>query len=396
MPYIVTKLEPRKGEISILDFLDDKVTLDMLKPPTKFQKTATRTDFYKEIRPEKLAAINIPAYIKTLETWYEQYKEFDLDDMNSLYTTFYVPKQKSTPEHPKWRKITAPQDDFSVALSALKDIFERFMHGCYYHTSAFAYVKGRCCRDAGEKHVMNNWFLKLDFSDFFGSTTLDFVMRMFANVFPFSEIVKSLDGVTILQKCLKMCFLDGGLPQGTPTSPIITNIMMIPFDHTLTKGLRDKRVEKDGNQYGYTYTRYADDLAISCKVDFNVKEMIKNVEAVLDRYQAPFKLGHDKTQYGSNAGSNWLLGFMLTQDHKITVGYKRKKRLKAMLNNYLMDRAHGKPWDLAEVQHLHGEMEYCTHNDESAVYIIKKYSEKYGVDIIKTIRADLKSHKSIQ
>lgn len=394
MPYIVTKLEPKRGEISILDFLDDKVTLDMLKPPTKFQQTATRTDYYETIKPEKLAMLNIPSMIKVLETWYEEHKQFDLDDMNSLYTTFYVPKKKSTPENPKWRKITAPQGDFSLALTMLKDIFELFMHGCYYHTNAFAYIKGRCCRDAGEKHVKNNWFLKLDFSDFFGSTTLEFVMRMFANVFPFSEIVKVPDGAAILKRCLRMCFLDGGLPQGTPISPIITNIMMIPFDHTLSKGLRGKKVEKDGHSYGFTYTRYADDLAISCKVGFNIKEMVSNVEAVLDRYDAPFRLGHDKTQYGSNAGSNWLLGFMLTQDHKISVGYKRKKRLKAMLNNYLMDRTNGTPWELGEIQHLHGEMEYCAHNDESARYIIKNYSEKYGVDIIKTIRADLKKHKA--
>ena len=88
MPYIVTKLEPKRGEISILDFLDDKVTLDMLKPPTKFQQTATRTDYYETIKPEKLAMLNIPSMIKVLETWYEEHKQFDLDDMNSLYTTF--------------------------------------------------------------------------------------------------------------------------------------------------------------------------------------------------------------------------------------------------------------------------------------------------------------------
>lgn len=392
MPYIVTKLRPRRKEVSVLDFLEDKVTLDMLKPPSKFQETLTRTCYYDTISEDTRRKINIPAYIEALKLWYENNKRFDIEDMKSLYSVFYVPKSKSTPENPKWRKITAPEPDFSAALSELKSLFELFTNGYYYHTNAFAYIKGRCCRDVGEKHINNksNWFLKLDFSDFFGSTTLDFVLRMFANVFPFSEIMKVSDGADIMQKCLRMCFLDGGLPQGTPISPIITNIMMVPFDHTLSKGLGQLHVSVDDKHYGYVYTRYADDLTISCKANFSIKDMIHNVEAVLDKYKAPFKLNYEKTQYGSNAGSNWILGFMLTQDHKITVGYKRKKRLKAALNNYLMDRKNGKQWELAEIQHLHGEMEYCTHNDESAMYIIKKYSDKYRVDIIYAMRADMR------
>ncbi|MCL2052843.1 MAG: hypothetical protein FWG90_00155 [Oscillospiraceae bacterium] len=46
------------------------------------------------------------------------------------------------------------------------------------------------------------------------------------------------DGVIELQKALSLCFSNGGLPQGTPISPFITNVMMIPLDHKLSNSLR--------------------------------------------------------------------------------------------------------------------------------------------------------------
>jgi RNA-directed DNA polymerase len=49
------------------------------------------------------------------------------------------------------------------------------------------------------------------------------------------------------------------LPQGTPTGPDIANRVFLP---------QDKKIIKYCKKYGFTYTRYIDDLVFSCPKDF--------------------------------------------------------------------------------------------------------------------------------
>ena len=71
--------------------------------------------------------------------------------------------------------------------------------------------------------------------------------------------MKDEKGKAELTKALELGFLDGGLPQGTPLSPTVTNIMMIPVDFKVARELREH------NHQRFVYTRYADDFQISSK-----------------------------------------------------------------------------------------------------------------------------------
>ena len=436
MPYVVSRLKPRTQKIDVIAFLDDLITLNMLQPPSVLETTGTRTVYYDHIDPQKKAALKIPEQVMALVQFYEKYKHLSMDGGNynyelqveyesearrigisdkedvkayaatklvtqgyhmcSLYDTFYIPKRSSKPGHTKWRRIDSPCDELMDALRMLKGMFEVLMDGCTYHTSAFAYVPHRCPVDAVRKHAKNksNWELKLDFSNFFGSITLDFAMKMLSDVYPFSEIVKCDGGADALKNCLSLAFLNGGLPQGTPLSPLLTNIIMIPIDQKISNGLLKYPVtsEKSGKKSNYIYTRYADDITISNRYKFDKDEVIGYVQAVLDYYDAPIKLNPDKTHFGNNSGANWMLGVMFNQNYEVTVGHQRKKRLKAALSNYVLDRCNGKNWALEDLQQLQGEISYCKSVESSVIDdIIKKYSNKYGVDIMKAIKADIKA-----
>lgn len=284
-----------------------------------------------------------------------------------------------------YRKIDAPNDALKNSLLVLKRIFEEEFHALY-HTSAFAYIKHRSTVDSIKRHQSNEskWFGKYDISNFFGSTTLEFVVEMFSMVFPFSEIVKIPDGKRELTKALELAFLNGGLPQGTPISPTITNIMMIPIDHKLANSLRTY------NNQQFVYTRYADDFLVSSKFDFNPKDVEKLIVDTLDHFKAPFTLKSEKTRYGSSAGSNWNLGVMLNKENQITVGHEKKRKFQAMLFSYVRDKQNGIGWDKADIQTMEGYRNYYKMIEGEAIdRIVDHVGNKLGVDIVKLIKDDL-------
>lgn len=378
MPYITVQQSPIYYQMSFDDILDGTVDLSRMIVPNV---TNTRTHFREFLKPSFLERFDFDSMIAVLEKFNEQHENLFNVERKSLYETFYIPKKSKG-----LREINAPVPELMNALRQLKTIFETNMFALY-HTSAFAYVKGRCTVDCVKRHQQNEskWFAKLDFSDFFGSTTEEFVISMFSQIFPFSEIVKRKDGLEALKRALSLCFLNGGLPQGTPISPTITNIMMIPIDHQLCNELR----KMDEH---YVYTRYADDILISSKIGFDCNRLQDYVLDVLRKFDAPFVLKKEKTRYGSSAGRNWNLGVMLNKDNEITIGHQKKKTFKAMCCNYICDKKKGVPWDLHDVQVFSGLISYYRMIEKDYInYVIEQNNKKFGVNLEALIKEDLAS-----
>lgn len=376
MPYITIKQSPIYYQITLDDILNGAIDVSKMVVPNV---TNTRTHYTERVNAKFLENFNIDEMIEILKRFNIQNEKLFEADRQSLYETFYIPKKSGG-----LREINAPVPELMTALRNLKTIFEVNMFALY-HTSAFAYVKGRCAVDSVKRHQQNEskWFAKLDFSNFFGSTTEDFVIQMFSMIFPFSEIVKREDGLEALKKALSLCFLNGGLPQGTPISPTITNVMMIPIDHQLANELRNMDEH-------YTYTRYADDILISSRISFDYNGLQEYILGVLKKFNAPFVLKKEKTRYGSSAGRNWNLGVMLNKDNEITIGHQKKKIFKAMCCNYICDKKKGVNWDKHDVQVFAGLISYYRMIEKDYIdYVIKHNNEKFGVNIEALIKSDL-------
>ena len=377
MPYITIKSSPSFIQLTFEQVMEG---ISDLSKYVNYNTSNTRTYFAETVNPKLLENTDIDHMIGLLRSFNQSNEALFEKERASLYKTFYIPKASGG-----LRRIDAPEQELMTALRQLKFIMEEELFALY-HTSAFAYVRGRCTVDAIKRHqkAESRWFLKLDFSNFFGSTTLEFVLSMLSMIFPFSEIVKRSDGKNELEKSLSLCFLDGGLPQGTPISPFITNAMMIPIDHKLSNTLRN--FEKNR----FVYTRYADDLLISCQYDFDKDEVQKFVSDTLREFNAPFSIKPEKTRYGSSSGKNWNLGVMLNSENQITIGYKKKKHFKAMLSNYVRSKKSGDNWCLGDIQVLNGLISYYRMVERDYIdYVIKTYSEKNRFDIEAGIKADL-------
>lgn len=377
MPYITLMQSPMYRQLSLDDVLSGEIDVKKL---VVTNDANTRTVFAKTVDPKFLAQFDIGTMINSLVRFNRVHDNLFRQKRTALYDTFYLPKKSGGV-----RRIDAPLPELKAALRELKAMMETEMFALY-HTSAFGYVKGRCTVDSIKRHQQNRsrWFLKIDFSNFFGNTTLDFIMRALSNIFPFSEICKDKTGYNALRKALSLAFLNDGLPQGTPISPMLTNLMMIGIDHRLYNTLRDF------DDHHFIYTRYADDILISCRYDFEYHKVIKLVQDTLSQFGAPFTLKEEKTRYGSNAGSNWNLGVMLNKDNEITIGHKNKARFRAMINNYILDRKNGKTWELHDLQVLMGLYQYYRMVEESYIDdVIKFNNEKYHVDMVAMLKKDM-------
>ncbi|MCL2036304.1 MAG: reverse transcriptase family protein [Oscillospiraceae bacterium] len=378
MPYITIKQPIVYHQITFEEMI---AGVDDLSKYVQPNITNTRTYFVEKPNPKLLENTKVNYMIDVLQRFNQRHKSLFRAKKSTLYHTFHVPKSSGG-----LRRIDAPLPELMNALRELKTLLEENMFSLY-HTTAFAYVRGRSTVDAIKRHQRNEskWFLKLDFSNFFGSTTPEFVLAMLSRLFPFSEIVKSHDGLQALKRALSLCFLNGGLPQGTPISPFLTNIMMIPIDHKLGNGLRNFDSRK------FVYTRYADDLIISCKIDFCKSKIENYVKEILSEFNAPFSINSAKTRYGSSAGRNWNLGLMLNGKNEITIGHKRKKEFKAMLDNYIRNRKSGNGWELADIQVLGGLISYYKMVEKDYIgYVISQCGNKHQTDIESCIKADLK------
>ena len=378
MVYITVRQSPIYHQMTLEEFL-----FQSFKTPAVINANMSNTRTYEFERASEhfTKNLDVDKLIGKLAQYNQSTDGLRQQERHTLYDSFYIPKKSGG-----LRKINAPQPELMDALRRLKLIFEEDFRALY-HTSAFAYIKKRCTVDAVKRHQQNNskWFGKLDLHDFFGSTTLDFVMDMFSMIYPFSEVIKIQQGESELRKALELAFLDGGLPQGTPLSPLITNIMMIPIDFKLANTLRDFEKQK------FVYTRYADDFIISSKFEFDVRKIEELIVNTLHSFNAPFSINSSKTRYGSSAGRNWNLGVMLNKDNEITVGHKKKRQLQSMLYNYIMDKRNGIEWPREDIQVMQGLHSYYRMVEETVIdAIIKQKKKKMGVDVMRLIKEDLR------
>lgn len=376
MPYITVPQMCRAHQITLDEILRGEIRILPKSPSQKITGTITR--HINRVSAELRSQFSVLGLIGRLNQFNAHYQDLFEAERASLYRTFKIPKRSGG-----LRTINQPNDRLMEALRELSTIFKNDF-GALYHTSAFAYVKGRSTVDAVKKHQMHRsrWFLKIDFENFFGNTTLDFALRMLSQIFPFNMVMSVPHGKDALERALSLCFLDDGLPQGTPISPMLTNLLMIPIDHKISNALA-----KDG----FVYTRYADDSIISHSKSFMFMDMCARIEGILSDFDAPFTIKRQKTRYGSSSGSNWNLGVMLNKDNQITIGHRKKQLYKTMVYNYLMDRRNGVAWSADDIQHLQGLTSYYRMVEKQAINdIIAGYNQKLGMDFERCIREDLK------
>lgn len=169
-----------------------------------------------------------------------------------LYRNFEIPKKSGGR-----RKIEAPVDRLKNIQRWIKDeIVDSFSP----NDAALGFRKGFSIVDNAIRHVGKELVINLDIKDFFPSITYDQVLRMFVYMGYKLEVAHLLTKLCTNSK--------NALPQGSPASPSISNIILLKLD---------KRLSCLANSIGSDYSRYADDLT------FSGNKNIKNVVPLVKR-----------------------------------------------------------------------------------------------------------------
>jgi RNA-directed DNA polymerase len=184
-------------------------------------------------------------------------------DKSPKYSEFTIPKAGGGT-----RSIAAPPATLRAWQSSLAELLS-FIYVPKDATHGF--VSARSVATNASRHLGRNLVLNLDLADFFPTIHFGRVRGLFLKPpFSFSTEVAS----TLAQ----LCTHDGRLPQGAPTSPIISNFVCRRLDTDLD------RLEK---KHSCRVTRYADDITFST----NAPQFPAEIAAAHDPYGAGVTLG---------------------------------------------------------------------------------------------------------
>ncbi|MDT0556793.1 reverse transcriptase domain-containing protein [Patiriisocius hiemis] len=222
-------------------------------------------------------------------------------------------------------KKNGRQREISSPIPSLKNIQKQISLELNKHyrpkKQVHSFIKKRGIKTNAKKHIKKKFVLNMDLADFFSTINFGRVRGVFLNYpFFFNEEI-----ATILAQ---LCCHNNKLPQGSPVSPVISNIICRSLDKELVV------FSKKNQCY---YTRYADDITLSTnlkKFPSNVAELSNNEVYLSDSLiriinNNGFTVNKEKTSIRSHYEHQYVTG--LTVNRKVNVKRKILKRVRAML-----------------------------------------------------------------
>ena len=211
------------------------------------------------------------------------------------------------------------------------------------HEKAHGFLHERSILTNAAPHVGRDLVVNCDLKDFFPTVTYRRVKGLY-RALGYSEEVATIFALLATEPRVDEVELDGDvyyvhsgerhLPQGSPASPAITNLLCRRLDRHLD-GL--------AVSLGYTYTRYADDLTFSAdgEATSQVGSLLRTVSQVV-AYEG-FALHPDKTRIMRRGRRQEVTG--LTVNDRLGVDRKTLRRFRAVLYQIEKDGPEGKSWN---------------------------------------------------
>jgi RNA-directed DNA polymerase len=255
----------------------------------------------------------------------------------SHYHVFEIPKKSGGK-----RKISAPKPQLRYFQHwILENILNKIPVGEMVH----GFIIEKSIVTNAEPHLKKDIVINIDLQDFFPSISYKRVKGLFSKL-GYSEQLSTIFALVCTQAHTEEVLLDNVkyfvhkgerfLPQGSPASPAISNIIAYKLD---------KRLQGLSKKYGFTYTRYADDLTFSAAQDneHNINTLLYFVKQVIN--DEDFTIHPDKLHIMRRKHQQKVTGIVVNE--KLNVERKKLRKFRALLHNIEVNGWQNQTWGKA-------------------------------------------------
>lgn len=255
----------------------------------------------------------------------------------SHYHIFEIPKKSGGK-----RKISAPKPQLKYFQQwILENVLSKISVGEVVH----GFTEKKSIVTNAEPHLGKDIIINIDLQDFFPSISYKRVKGLFSKL-GYSEQLSTIFALACTQAHTEEVLLDGVkyfvhkgdrfLPQGSPASPAISNIIAYKLD---------KRLQGLAQKLGFVYTRYADDLTFSTHEanGQNINKLLYFVKEIIN--DENFTVHPDKLHIMRKKHQKKVTGIVVNE--KLNVERQKLRKFRALLHNIEVNGWQNQTWGKA-------------------------------------------------
>ena len=260
----------------------------------------------------------------------------------NFYASFEIPKKNGGT-----RTIKAPSGELKSIQKKLARELERYQQDIWASKGikpnlSHGFQKKKSIVTNARIHRNKKYVLNIDLQDSFDSFHFGRVRGFFHKN---KDFALPIEVATVLAQLT--CF-ERRLPQGAPTSPVVTNLLCQILDNRLL-GIAKK--------YKLDYTRYADDLTFSTNDKIFVEHKDEFLCAIQKEIEhAGFKVNENKTRLVYKDSQQKVTGLVVNE--KVNVAQEYYRRTKSMAHSLYKTGEFTIDGEVGTLQQLEGRFSF--------------------------------------
>lgn len=272
-----------------------------------------------------------------------------INNSQKMYYDFNISKKTGGK-----RKISMPGEILKEIQGLIK---EKILENIEISECANGFVENKSIITNANNHLNKEKILNIDLKDFFPSIHKNRVYYIFKNLCGYDNNVSF---------CLtQLVTYKNSLPQGAPTSPILSNIVAY---------MMDLRLEKLAEKLEIEYTRYADDITFSGEGKNINTRLLNYVKNIVE--DCGFEINERKTRFAGKGRRQEVTGLIVNND-KINVPKEYIREIRQEL--YYIDKFGLK----AHREKVGFENKYYREHLLGKILYVKSINELKGAELLK-------------
>lgn len=235
---------------------------------------------------------------------------------------------------------------------------------------SFAYRKGAMLLDAVTPHAKSRAIYQTDFEKFFDSITESAVRHALAEAS--TPIEDLLDHI---ERIIDLTTVDGKLPIGFVTSPLLSNACLKGFDDHL---------EQECIRRSWIYSRYADDIIVSACGRAEIEGVERVIELSIAEALGPgFCINQAKSRLTTVGRKIKVLGLTILPSGRITVDRELRHKVESQLHFFVSDRGRlNRIYDGEVEEGIQRLSGYVSHIHSTDPLYLSKLRRKFGNTVV--------------